>query len=102
MSFDLFSRTPRIYLEITGSKGSIIWDRVDHKIKIYNRDKNKWKIENYNLKNLLSMYPNQAKYFYDCILYKKKNFNNINDALKTQRVIDAGFLSSKRKKIVKI
>ena len=37
MSFDLFSRTPRIYIEITGSKGTIIWDRVDHKIKIYIR-----------------------------------------------------------------
>tara|TARA_B100001250_G_scaffold398873_1_gene407644 strand:- start:426 stop:1424 length:999 start_codon:yes stop_codon:yes gene_type:complete len=102
MSFDLFSRTPRIYLEITGSKGTIIWDRVDHKIKIYNRKKNKWKIEKYSLKSLLSMYPNQAKYFYECIIKKRKNFNNINDALNTQKVIDAGFLSSKKKKIIKI
>ena len=45
MSFDLFSRTPRIYLEVTGSKGTIIWDRVDHSIKIYNRKLDKWKTE---------------------------------------------------------
>tara|TARA_B100000787_G_scaffold168216_1_gene156551 strand:- start:1742 stop:2740 length:999 start_codon:yes stop_codon:yes gene_type:complete len=102
MSFDLFSRTPRIYLEITGSKGTIIWDRVNHEIKIYNRENNNWKTERYNLNNLLSMYPNQAKYFYECILKKRKNFNNIGDALNTQRVIDAGFLSSKQKKIVEI
>jgi predicted dehydrogenase len=102
MSFDLFSRTPRIYLEITGSKGTIIWDRVEHKIKIYNRKKNSWKIEKYSLSNLLSMYPNQAKYFYECVVSKRNNFNNIGDALNTQKVIDAGFLSSKKKKIVKI
>jgi len=50
----------------------------------------------------MSMYPNQAKYFYECILKKRKNFNNIIDALNTQKVIDAGFLSNKKKKIVKI
>ena len=71
MSFDLFSRTPRIYLEITGSKCTIIWDRVEHKIKIYNRKLNKWKIESYTLDNLMSMYPKQAKYFYECLLNKK-------------------------------
>lgn len=102
MSFDLFSRTPRIYLEITGQKGTIIWDRVDHQIKIYDRRRNKWKIEKFGLKNLMSMYPKQAKYFYDCLIKKKENFNNINDALKTQRIIDAGFKSSVKEKVVKI
>ena len=102
MSFDLFSRTPRIYLEITGQKGTIIWDRVDHQIKIFDRKKKKWKIEKFDLKNLMSMYPKQAKYFFDCLTKKKVNFNNINDALKTQRIIDAGFKSSEKEKVVKI
>ena len=48
------------------------------------------------------MYPKQAKYFYDCLIKKKKNFNNIYEALKTQRVIDSGFKSSLREKVVKI
>ena len=56
MSFDLFSRTPRIFIEITGKKGTIIWDRVNHQIKIFNRQKKKWKIEQFNLNNLMSMY----------------------------------------------
>ena len=102
LSFDLFSRAPRIYLEITGSKGTIIWDRVDHKIKIYNRKKNKWIVEDYNLNDLMTMYPKQAKFFYNSLIKRKQIFNNINDALNTQKVIDAAFLSSKRKKIVKI
>ena len=102
MSFDLFSRTPRIYMEITGDKGTIIWDRVEHKIKIYNRRLNKWREEKYDLKNLMSMYPNQAKYFYECLINNKKNFNNIDEALKTQKIIDAGFISNKKEKVVKI
>lgn len=102
MSFDLFSRTPRIYLEITGSKGTIIWDRVDHSIKIYNRKLDKWKTESYDLKNLMSMYPKQAKYFHDCLLKRKRNFNNIDEALKTQWIIDAGFKSNNKEQVVKI
>ena len=102
MSFDLFSRTPRIFVELTGSKGTIIWDRVEHTIKIYNRKTNKWKIENYDLNDLMSMYPLQAKYFHDSLVNKKKVFNDIRYAIDTQKVIDAAFLSSKRRKIVKV
>ena len=102
MSFDLFSRTPRIFVELTGSKGTIVWDRVEHKIKIYNRKTNKWKIENYTLNDLMSMYPLQAKYFHDSLVNRKKVFNDIKYAIDTQKVIDAAFLSSKRKKIVKV
>ena len=102
MSFDLFSRTPRIYIEITGKKGTIIWDRVNHQIKIYNRKTNKWKIEQFDLKNLMSMYPSQAKYFYNCLIKQKNTINNIKEALKTQQIIDAGFRSSERQKVVKL
>ena len=102
MSFDLFSRTPRIYIELTGKKGTIIWDRVNHLIKIYKRNNNKWKTEKYDLKNLMSMYPNQAKYFYNCLIKKKDTINNIQEALKTQRIIDASFKSNKLQKVVKI
>ena len=35
INFDLISRFPRVNLEINGSDGSIIWDRVSHEIKIY-------------------------------------------------------------------
>ena len=75
---------------------------MDHQIKIFDRKKKKWKIEKFDLKNLMSMYPKQAKYFFDCLTKKKVNFNNINDALKTQRIIDAGFKSSEKEKVVKI
>ena len=33
----------------------------------------------------MSMYPNQAKYFYNCLI-KKDTINNIQEALKTQRI----------------
>ena len=102
VSFDLFSRTPRIYLEITGSKGTIIWDRVEHKIKIFNKKNNSWKIEKYTKKNFLDMYPKQADYFYKCFKYKKKNFNNIKDALETQKIIDASFKASSKIKFLNV
>ena len=102
MSFDLFSRTPRIFIEITGKKGTIIWDRVNHQIKIFNRQKKKWKIEQFNINNLMSMYPSQAKYFYNCLIKRKKTINNINEAIKTQQIIDASFKSNKKEKVVKI
>ena len=102
VSFDLFSRTPRIYLEITGSKGTIIWDRVEHKIKIFNKKNNSWKIEKYTKKNFLDMYPKQADYFYKCFKYKKKNFNNIKDALETQKIIDASFKASRKIKFLNV
>ena len=102
LSFDLFSRTPRIYLEITGQKGTLIWDRVNHSISFFDRKKNKWKKKEYSMKSLMSMYPRQAKYFYDCLIKKKQCFNNIREALRTQQVIDAAFKSSENKKIIKI
>ena len=48
------------------------------------------------------MYPKQAKYFYESLINNRKNFNNIDEALRTQKIIDAGFESNKKEKVVKI
>ena len=48
------------------------------------------------------MYPSQAKYFYNCLIKQKNTINNIKEALKTQQIIDAGFRSSERQKVVKL
>ena len=50
----------------------------------------------------MSMYPSQAKYFYNCLIKRKKTINNINEAIKTQQIIDASFKSNKKEKVVKI
>ena len=98
LNFDLVARYPRINLEIIGEKGSVIWDRVENSIKIFTIDKNKWETLQFTKDDLLAMYPNQAKYFYDCLSEKKQAFPDIADSIKTQKVIDCCFESEKEKK----
>ena len=43
-NFDLSSRTPRINFEVVGEKGTIIWDRVEHLLKIFTTKSKKWEI----------------------------------------------------------
>ncbi len=102
INFDLAARYPRINLEVVGSKGTIIWDRVDHKISIYDADKKSWSFDQYSKDDLMSMYPNQAKHYVDCINKISKESVNIEDALKTQKIIDASFESSNQGKMIEI
>jgi predicted dehydrogenase len=102
INFDLYSRFPRVSFEIIGSKGTVIWDRVECTLKIFTAKSKKWKIKNYSKKDLMNMYLSQAKYFYQLLKKKKNSLPDIEDALKTQKVIDAGFLSNKLKKSIKI
>lgn len=102
INFDLLARFPRNNLEIIGSKGTIIIDRVDHNLKIFSIKNRSWENFKYTKDDFLNMYKQQALYFIDCINKKKRTTIDINDALKTQSIIDSAFLSSKIKKVVKI
>lgn len=102
VNFDLLARYPRNNFEIIGSKGTIIIDRIDHTLKVYKVNEKKWKIFKYKKEDMLAMYDKQAVHFIKCLKSKKFTLIDINDALKTQGVIDASFLSSKLKKNIKI
>tara|TARA_Y100000590_G_scaffold470419_1_gene664749 strand:+ start:6771 stop:7763 length:993 start_codon:yes stop_codon:yes gene_type:complete len=102
INFDLSSRFPRINLEIVGSDGTIIWDRVENNLKIFTIKSKKWKIIKFTKKDLLKMYPNQAKHFYNCIYNKHKPLIDIQDAIYTQKIIDAAFLANAKQKTIKI
>ena len=43
INFDLLARFPRNNLEIVGTKGTIIIDRVDHYLKIFSIKDKSWK-----------------------------------------------------------
>ena len=94
INFDLVSRVPRISFEIICSEGTVIWDRMEHEIKIFNIAENKWNIERFTKNDLMSMYPLQAKHFYDCIFNNEKPMIDIEDSIKTQKIIDACFKSN--------
>ena len=103
MSFELYETSPEISLKLTGSKGSIKWDRVKNLIEVYSKEKNKTKAFQFDLKNLMSMYDLQTKYFIDLLNGKHKNdLNNINYAINTQKIIDAFFKSSNSNKLVNV
>ena len=94
INFDLVSRVPRISFEIVCSEGTVIWDRMEHEIRIFNVTENKWSIENFTKDDLMSMYPLQAKHFYDCIFNNEEPMVDIEDSIKTQKIIDACFKSN--------
>lgn len=102
INFDLYSRYPRVSFEIIGSKGTIIWDRVECCIKVFTSKSKKWKIKQFSKRDLMNMYPAQANYFYKLLKKNKIPVVNIEDGLKTQKVIDASFLSSKKRKSIKV
>ena len=102
-NFDLISRYPRVNIEIIGSKGNIIWDRIDPEIKIYSSIEKKWRVQKFKKEDTLSMYNNQAKFFVHLLSSRKiKNFLDIDDAMKTQNIIDKSFLSSKKMKKINL
>ena len=100
INFDLVSRAPRISCEIICANGTVIWDRMENEIKIYEVSKNKWEIEKFSKEDLMSMYPRQAKHFYDCVFNEIEPLIDIEDSIKTQKVIDACFSSNENKKFI--
>lgn len=103
LSFELYETSPEISLKLTGSKGSIKWDRVKNIIEVYNKNQKKLKTHTFDLNNLMSMYTLQTKYFINLLNGKtKNNINNIQYAIDTQKVIDAFFRSSKTNKLTYI
>jgi len=100
INFDLHSRYPRISVEIMGTKGNMIIDRMTNQIHIFNVKAKKWKKMKFTKKDYFKMYRDQCNYFLNCIINKKKADVDILDGLKTQKIIDASFLSSKIKKMV--
>ena len=102
INFDLYSRYPRVSIEVVCEDGTLLWDRVNHKIVIYDKETDKWSEELFTKDDLMSMYPNQAKYFYNCIIENIDSNINISDAIKTQRILDAAFESSDKEKHIVI
>ena len=46
--FDLLGRTPRIGLEVVGADGTLLWDRIDPKIAVYDAASGEWSIETFD------------------------------------------------------
>ncbi len=102
INFDLLSRYPRVSLEIVLSEGSIYMDRIDHVLRVYDAKSKEWTEERWSKEEFMSMYPVQAKHFFDCISNNTQSLTDIDDGIKTQRVIDMSFKSSETNSFQKI
>jgi len=102
INFDLSSRCPRVSLEIIGTEGTVIWDRIAHEVRVFSASTKEWEERKYSKDDLMAMYPNQARHFYNCIVNGDKSIIDIRDAIKTQAVIDAGFESSASGKLISV
>ena len=102
INFDLHSRYPRVSLEILGTKGNLYIDRIQNELSIYNISNKKWKKLKFTPKDLVKMYKDQANYFLNCVVNKKKADVDILDGLKTQKIIDTAFQSSKKRKLLSV
>ena len=102
INFDLASRTPRLNFEITGTKGSLIWDRALNKIDHYSANSKEWLTEQFTQEDTMAMYPNQAKYFVGSINNGSTVMNSIGDAINTQKVIDGAFESNNTSRLISI
>ena len=100
INFDLHSRFPRVSLEILGTEGNMFIDRIKNELSFFNIKTKKWKTLKFSQKDLLNMYRDQANYFLSCIINKRKAEVDIIDGLKTQKIIDLAFLSSKKRKLL--
>jgi predicted dehydrogenase len=92
--FDLLGRVPRIQLELTGSEGTILWDRIDHGLRVFTSAKMEWEEFPYTTDDLLSMYTNEVAHFIECVDQKKQPLIDLHDSQATMRVLLAAMESS--------
>ena len=100
INFDLTSRTPRAEFELIGTEGTIIWDRINAKIKFFTSSTNTWEEKQNDLNDNVMSYAHQSKHFINCINGKERSINDIDNAIETQKIIDAAFESEEKKKLI--
>ena len=95
-NFDLFRRDPKISMEILTEKTTIIWDRIDHQIKIFDPEKKNYLIEKFTKEDIMTMYDLETIHFINCLKGKEQSLIPLNEGIKTMNVINASFKSSEK------
>ena len=98
--FDLLGRAPRIQLELIGSSGTILWDRIDHKVQLYDPERKRWETYNFTDADYLSMYVHEAEHFVACVRGDAQPLVDLSDARKTLEVLLAAFESSESRRTI--
>lgn len=94
LHLDLLGRTPRIQLELIGAEGTLLWDRIDHKIELYGAAEKQWETFPYTVDDVLVMYPREVEHFMACVRGEAEPLITIADGRRTLDVVLAAFESS--------
>ena len=82
---DYLSRSPRRSLSVTGSDGTLEYDFVTSRLKIYQAGDDFCKYKRFNTERNV-LFKNQLKHFFECIEERKQPIITPDDAVKTLKL----------------
>ncbi len=100
--FDLLGRKPRVNMELIGSKATLLWDRIDPEVRIYDPVRRGWTIETFPPDDFVTSYDRQAAHFIECVGGKATPRISLDDGRKTLDVILAAQKSGASGTLVKL
>jgi predicted dehydrogenase len=93
--FDLLRQDAQVKLEIIGQRGSITWDRIDHRVTVFDASTKSYEVFPYTAADVLSMYATEAEHFISCVRNKTKPEIDLQDGIRTLQVVMGVFESAR-------
>ena len=103
LHLDYFQRPDFKSCKIKGTKSTLYWDSTTNEVKLFSQKNKSWK-SIYKLKNFDNnqMYVDELKHFFKCIKNNKKTINDIDDGIKTLKVVLSAKKSSESGNLITI
>jgi predicted dehydrogenase len=102
LHMDVLGRTPRIGFELIGSEGTILWDRIDHGVRLFDAKEKRWEVYPFTAGDVLSMYPREVEHFIHCVRTGAEPLVSLADGRRTLDVILAALEASASECVVRI
>ena len=100
--FDLLGRTPRVDMELIGSEGTLLWDRISGRIDVFSAETKEWTHEDFGVDSFVSCYDRQAAHFIDVVRKGHAPRTDLADGRKTLAVLEAALESSDSDRLVRL
>jgi len=89
--------------KIIGTKGTMYWDSSINEVRIFYQNKKQWKTV-FKLNNFQrnSMYVDELRHFFNCIKKRNRSMNDLEDGIKTLKVVLIAQRSSLHEKMLNV